>query len=273
MKTIKSKFITGIFSYVLLNGLMLWLSPPAVAFMILQLASYLFFAAWLQLRLKRRPPYEQLVGRMKRGPWPKRLTWLLVSSLVAAPIRVQADDDKDNVIAACFIVALGAIVVSGLVYVCKKLPPPPGTCGCGCGVMKCSCNGSPEQSALLALTGPPVVTNAVSASPAAALPPLQYVAGVTLESGSLTDSTGNTWNYSDSWSMTLEASPDLQDWSRVVVIHGWTVATGGVLVNVVTNGVSAFNGFYSAPNNASNNIPVEFATGGSAREFFRMVCK
>lgn len=218
----------------------------------------------------------------------KIMTIILIASLLCLPThqRVYAQPSKDvvSLVMGCFVVGLGTVVVVGLWYACKKLPPPPGTCPCGCGISGCPCNANNVASNWAPpappTSGPPVVTNPPAASKTLlstskpTMPQIQYVtSGVRTTSGNFVDVSGNPWTYLDSWSFTLQSSTNLPEWKSTFTFNGYDINTGGVFLQVVSNNIPIYNAFYTDANNTNNALPINFTSGLKPKEFFRAVCQ
>jgi hypothetical protein len=253
----KNKFLVGMAAYALLHTLCCLFFGPRAMIWILGITAALCFARMLWMDVHR---------RRKR-----LLTGLVIASLVFLPVKPVPAQEKDMVIFVCGMLVVGVIIVGGLYYTCKKLPPP-GACTCGCGLVGCSC-ADIGQSAVgpLAPTVGNIVTNppAVTA-PAAKMPPLYYE-GYGNPGGSFVDGQGQPWTFLDAWSVELESSTNLVNWTKRFKISAFNINTGGLLVSLSTNGVPVFSAFYTNPLNPANSMPVEITS--NPKEFFRIACQ
>ncbi len=201
----------------------------------------------------------------------KIITALLIAALVTIPAPVRSQE-KENTVAVCVVLAFGAVVFVSLLYVCKKLPPPPGTCNCGCSSTGCPCGGLGEAQNVLPFHAPsgPIVTNPPSAMQIAGTR-LTYNGFTPLGPGSIIDDQGNTWNYGNAFKLSLQSSVDMTNWQTAFDVTGWLTTDSGLLVAVRSNNVTLINAYFSNAVNPTNGLPLDLP-GGSKR-FYRIACQ
>jgi hypothetical protein len=185
--------------------------------------------------------------------------WIITSALLFAIIvcpfeaKPQEKPPIASLLWGCFVLALGAVAVIGVVKLCKKLdqlqygtnappffpppitdPPPWITHGNLQGGLSLDCAPIPSH-------------------PLATPIPDTYSGG----------------SFTNTWAMTIQASTDLQSWHDALAITVWESDSGGAFYATYRGGTNSGN-YYFTQQTGTNSLPVDFTDGRAEKEFFRV---